>query len=95
MTGDLGLLSTGYLLIIVYLSLNLGKFDRVSSRVALSCSGLITVGMAAGLSFGISAHIGYKFTSLHSILPFILLGLGVDNCFVIANAFDQTSGSNE
>lgn len=89
--GDLGLLSTGYLLIIVYLSLNLGKFDRVSSRVALSCSGLITVGMAAGLSFGISAHIGYKFTSLHSILPFILLGLGVDNCFVIANAFDQTN----
>jgi predicted RND superfamily exporter protein len=29
--------------------------------------------------------------SLHSVLPFVLLGIGVDNCFVLVNAFSQTN----
>ena len=37
--------------------------------------------------------LGVKFTVLSQILPFILVGIGIDDAFVIVNAFDRTDDS--
>jgi hypothetical protein len=33
---------------------------------------------------------GYKTSGVHNLLPFLLLGIGVDDMFVIASAADQS-----
>ena len=33
---------------------------------------------------------GFKFSDMHGVLPFLILGLGVDDMFVIVNSIDQT-----
>jgi len=94
--GDIGLMSTGYIIMLVYLALNLGRLrDRVEARIGLSAAGLICIGMSIGASYGLSAGLGFFFTPLHTILPFILLGLGIDDSFVIAGAYEQVKGAKD
>jgi predicted RND superfamily exporter protein len=38
----------------------------------------------------IAFALGHKFSNIHSLLPFLLLGIGVDDMFVVCNAVDQT-----
>lgn len=47
-------------------------------------------GLAGRLSF---RWPGIPFTSLSQILPFILVGIGVDDAFVIVAAYDHTDPS--
>lgn len=39
---------------------------------------------------GLSFYLGQRVTGVHNILPFLLIGIGVDDMFVIVNAVDQT-----
>ena len=57
----------------------------VSALVGMSC-----VGLAITSGYGISAYAGYYISDLHALLPFLLMGLGVDDMFVIVNTIDQT-----
>ena len=42
-------------------------------------------------SYGLCQLLGFFFTSMHGILPFLLLGVGVDDMFVIIQSFDNLS----
>lgn len=46
--------------------------------------------LALGCCYGFAAYIGLIFSPLMSILPFIMLGVGVDGMFVLQNALDAT-----
>lgn len=56
--------------------------SRLTDRVSIQ-----SISTAAG--FGLSSLFGLFFGPVHSLLPFILLGIGVDDAFVIVNAFDR------
>jgi Niemann-Pick C1 protein len=56
----------------------------------VAIGGIITIGLAYGSSFGLAALMGYKTSGVHNLLPFLLLGIGVDDMFVIASAADQS-----
>ena len=49
----------------------------------------MTVILSTGAGFGLSSLCGLFFGPVHSLLPFILLGIGVDDAFVIVNAFNR------
>ena len=90
-SGDVVLMNIGFMIIIGYLYVNLGKVgDRIGSRFALSMMSVLSIGLAIAASMGISQLFGWKYTPVHTVLPFVLLGLGVDDSFVIMNAFVQT-----
>ena len=55
----------------------------VSAMIGLSCVG---ISIAAG--YGVAFKLGYKFSDMHGVLPFLILGLGVDDMFVIVNTID-------
>ena len=55
----------------------------VSAFIGLCCIGIST---AAG--YGIAFACGHKFSEMFGFIPFLMLGLGVDDMFVIVNSID-------
>lgn len=53
-------------------------------------AGIINVGHAVLASYGVASYAGLLFTQLMSILPFIMLCIGVDGMFVLTTALDTT-----
>ena len=81
--SDISLLGTGYIIVLIYVMIMLGKFNSVQQRALLSLTGIAAVGMGIGTCYGLCSLIGLDYTGLHSILPFLLLGIGIDDMFVI------------
>eukprot|EP00732_Lithocolla_globosa_P001632 Lithocolla_globosa_v1_NODE_847_length_3192_cov_9.743067.p1 type:complete len:916 gc:universal NODE_847_length_3192_cov_9.743067:339-3086(+) len=88
--GDVVILTSGLFLIIIYCCIMLGSFSRVYSRVGLALLGVASVGFAIISTIGLSSYFGQFYGPVHSVLPFILLGIGVDDMFVIHDAFRAT-----
>mmetsp|Transcript_9528 Transcript_9528/g.18486 ORF Transcript_9528/g.18486 Transcript_9528/m.18486 type:complete len:1147 (+) Transcript_9528:168-3608(+) len=91
--GDVITLNVGLFLIVLYAILVLGKFHPVLSRSSLAFSGVVSVGLAIGGTFGIGGWTGVPQTPVTSTLPFILLGIGVDDMFVLAGALGRAPTS--
>eukprot|EP00903_Cladosiphon_okamuranus_P017671 g16272.t1 len=89
-SGDISLISGSYMIILAYTIFNLSSTPFLKSRIILSLGAIVTVGLSIGFSIGLAAYFGFFYTPLHTVLPFILLGLGVDDSFVICNAFGRT-----
>jgi len=45
--------------------------------------GIGVIGLALGASFGLCFYMQIFFADMHPIIPFLLLGIGVDDMFVI------------
>lgn len=60
----------------------------------LRCAGILNIVLAVISSYGFCSYIGLLFTPLMSILPFIMLGVGVDGMFVLQSALDATDKSH-
>mmetsp|Transcript_48713 Transcript_48713/g.121665 ORF Transcript_48713/g.121665 Transcript_48713/m.121665 type:complete len:1144 (-) Transcript_48713:178-3609(-) len=87
--GDVISLNVGLFLIVLYAILVLGKFHPVLSRSSLAFAGVASVGLAIGGTFGLGGWAGVPQTPVTSTLPFILLGIGVDDMFVLAGALGR------
>jgi predicted RND superfamily exporter protein len=90
-TADVRLIQAAFTIMIVYLAANLGECKRVESRILLSLVSVTSIALSIVSSFGLAWLLGFKYTPVHSVLPFVILGLGVDDSFVIVNCFDRTS----
>ena len=88
-TGDLSFLFVGYALVIVYLALALGKFSFIDQKIGMAFTGILCVGMSVLFSYGLSSLLGFFFGPVHNVLPFLLLGIGVDDMFVFVAAWDN------
>ena len=88
--GDVSLLQTALMAILAYAALMLSKWDEgcVGSRVSVTFAGIIAIGLAVASSYGLCSMIGLFYSPLMNVLPFLLLGIGVDDMFVIVNAYD-------
>lgn len=59
------------------------------SQFCLTSTGLLCVGAAFILAVGICSLIGIPYGPVHTSLPFLLLGLGIDDIFVINASWKQ------
>lgn len=55
----------------------------------MGCVGLLSVGMSFITGCGICSLIGVSYGPVHTSLPFLLMGLGVDDMFVIMACWDD------
>ena len=79
-SGDLVLVNVSYIVIFLFLGATLGRIRcGPGSRWSMSIAALIMIGLSTVAGFGISAAVGLFFGPVHSLLPFILLGIGVDD----------------
>ena len=95
--ADSSLMAIAFNIMIIYLSVNLGALPctptcpNPRSRVLLALSSVFAILLSMAAGFGLSSGMGFMWTPVHSVLPFVMLGLGVDDSFVIVNAFDSTN----
>ena len=64
----------GYGVMFVYVILMLGKLNRVEHRTYLAIAGLVAVLFGIVISMGMAFQLGYFYTPLHGLLPFLALG---------------------
>ena len=58
-------------------------FIELPPRAYLAVAGIFSVVMGVMTSLGLSSALGFPFTTIHGILPFLALGIGIDDMFVI------------
>ena len=88
MGGDQNLLSMGFAIVFMYVIIMLGKFNSVEQRGYLSLLGILSIILGTATSYGICQFLGLVAGPLHGILPFLLLGIGIDDMFVIVQCWD-------
>jgi len=86
---DIALLTIGYVLIIAYTNVVLFKNSCLSCKMHLSIMAVIGVGLALMSAFGMAQTFGIKFNMVIQVLPFLILGLGIDDTFVIVGAYQR------
>eukprot|EP00892_Ulva_mutabilis_P011134 jgi/Ulvmu1/8393/UM042_0100.1 len=93
--GDLQLLQVAIIGIVVYtyVAISNSRDGFVGSRLALTIGGLLNIGLAVLAAYGFGGYVGLLFTPLMSILPFIMIGIGVDGMFVLQGSLDHTDPS--
>ena len=73
-----------------YLAFTLGDFTCLGARPWLAVVTIIVMLMALITSYGIGCAMGYPMTSLVFLIPYLLLGVGVDDEIIIVEAVDRT-----
>jgi predicted RND superfamily exporter protein len=84
---DAYLMAGGYLVMFAYTIFMLGKLNTLEVRLFLSVSGLVSIFMGLGISLSLSSLLGYPYTPMHAALPFLCLGIGIDDMFVIVQCW--------
>jgi len=67
------------------------KLNRVQSRGLLGVGAVFCVLLSLSTSYGLMFVIGIPFTSLAQMLPFIMFGIGLDDSFIIHDAYSRTN----
>jgi len=87
----------GYSIMFVYTMIMLGRMNTLEVRFYLTVTGIMSVGMGLVVGVGLSSVMGFPYTPVHSALPFIGLGIGIDDMFVIVQCLfniKKTEGSD-
>lgn len=88
---DLFMVQLSGIVVFSYLILNLGSCSPVHMRATIALGGLFSIILSYLMGQGVSGLLGYEKAAVHSLLAFLLIGIGADDMFVICNAMDQTS----
>ena len=93
-TGDLPKLSVAIVIMVIYVVCNLGQLcHKVKSRVLLAFGSILSIALGTAAAFGLCMWCQVTYTQLVQTMFFIILGIGVDDSFVIVNALDWTDPS--
>ena len=93
--GDVQLLTIGFIIVFGYVILMLGKFNSVEQRGFLSLMGLAAVLLGSFSSNGVAQLLGVFSTPMNSILTFMLLGIGIDDMFVVVQGLHNVQRNAE
>ena len=90
--NDLILINVAVVCILLLGLLLMSRWSRggVGSRVGLMVIAVIVPLLAFFSGLGLCGYAGVFYSPLMNVLPFLLLGIGVDDAFVIVKAFDRT-----
>lgn len=86
--GDLLNVQLSMNLVAVYCVFFMGSCSPIHFRSAAAGITLLCVGLSYASSFGLAQYLGGKMAGIHGVLPFLLIGIGVDDMFVISSAID-------
>jgi len=87
--GDLISVQISFIVSFIFVGATLGRFCGSGSRWAVSLCAIILVALSTAAAMGLASFFGIFSGPLNTLLPFVLLGIGLDDVFVIVNAFNR------
>ncbi|GAB1864647.1 Patched domain-containing protein 3 [Camponotus japonicus] len=93
--NNMSVLFCGISLILIYVIVMIGRCNAIYQRIYLSLMGISVVGQAILSSYGVCYYMGFLYGPVHPILPFLLLGIGVDDMFVIMQNLEIMSETDK
>ncbi|KAG9476659.1 hypothetical protein GDO78_003266 [Eleutherodactylus coqui] len=84
------LFSITYVVTILFSILSCVSLDNVRNKIWLTTIGVLSPGLAILTSFGLLLLCGAPFARTVANAPFLILGVGVDNMFIIISCWQQT-----
>ncbi|XP_048012716.1 patched domain-containing protein 3-like [Megalobrama amblycephala] len=84
------LFSVTYILAIAIAVLSCLRLDCVRTKVWVAVFGVVSAGMAVLASFGLLLFCGMPFAMTVETAPFLILGIGVDDMFIMISCWQKT-----
>ncbi|KAM4622929.1 patched domain-containing protein 3-like [Discoglossus pictus] len=84
------LFSITYFLTIFFSVVSCLRFDSVRNKFWVAAFGVVSSGLAVLSSFGLLLVCGVPFVMTVANAPFLILGVGVDDMFIMVSAWQQT-----
>lgn len=88
---DITLLTAGFSIVFIFVMLSLGKFNLIEQKIYVSLAGMLCVGLSLLFAYGLATAMNLIYSPIQSIMPFMLLGIGVDDMFVVVEAWKNLS----
>ncbi|KAK3928566.1 Patched domain-containing protein 3 [Frankliniella fusca] len=88
MFQDMDKLVIGVILMLIYIQAQQTRASCVTSRMIPAMVGLFSIGIAFLMTIAICSAINIPYGPVHTSLPFLLLGIGVDDMFVISSCWN-------
>jgi len=88
-TGDAFVFGCGTAIVFVYVQMMLGRFNFVEQRPGLSSVGICCCFLGLLTCYGVCSGLDLVFSPMHAIIPFLMLGIGIDDMFVIVQCYNN------
>jgi len=88
--GDAPVFVLALFVMLVYLMFTLGKLSCIRARPWLAFSAILVMLCSMAIGFSVGLCVGAKFNTLAALVPFILLGVGVDDMIILVDTYDKT-----
>ena len=89
--SDIKFIALTFTLMISFSCFMLGKYrNPLTGHGLLAMSGIQCVGFGILSGFGLSMLVQTPFVSIAGILPFLIVGVGIDDMFIIVDELDRT-----
>ena len=88
LNDDKALIIYAIIIILTYVSIFLGSCSPIHCRLGITVLGLCTIYLSTISGFGLCFMLGVQSSDVTQTLPLLMLGVGVDDMFVICNALD-------
>lgn len=89
MFHEMDKLFIGIMLMFFYVQFGLSRCNWLEVRITLAGVGLMCVGLAYVSAISWCSMMGISFGPVHSSLPFLLMGLGIDDMFVMSACWNN------
>ncbi|GAB6025722.1 hypothetical protein CHUAL_011706 [Chamberlinius hualienensis] len=80
-----------FTLMLVFTAVSCMKFDCVQSKSWLGMMGALCTTLGITSAYGLLIYCGVGFTGINFAIPFLALGIGLDDTFVMISCWKQTS----
>ncbi|XP_074430504.1 patched domain-containing protein 3-like [Larus michahellis] len=89
------LFSITYFLTVTFSIVSCLRLSCIRNNVWLTCCGVVSAGLAVLSSFGLMLFCGVPFVVTVGNAPFLILGVGVDDMFIVIASWEQSSRKKE
>ncbi|XP_063159553.1 patched domain-containing protein 3-like [Candoia aspera] len=89
-TGVIPLVSIAYILTILFSIVSCTRLDCVRTKLWVALFGVISAGLSVISSFGLLLLYGVPFVITAANSPFLILGVGVDDMFILVSCWQHT-----
>ncbi|XP_066923421.1 patched domain-containing protein 3-like isoform X3 [Clytia hemisphaerica] len=88
--GDLPLFSVAFILMVAFCLLVFSRWKNlVTGHLTVAICGICVIMLGVGCGFGLAMWIRTDFVAFTGILLFLILGIGMDNMFIIVDAMES------